>query len=336
MPERLKLSRSEPISELMASQSPRVSVVIAAYNVTPYIAEALDSLRAQTFRNFETIVVNDGCPDTENLEKVLEPYRAEIIYLKQENQGVAAARNAAFRAARGELVSILDPDDLWEPNYLEVQTSILDAHPDVDLVYADGTIFGETPWAGQFLMDTFPSSGEVTFGAIVSRQCIVLSSVTVRRDALFRNGLFDPSLRSSEDFDLWLRMAKTGSKLTYHRQRLTRYRARGNSLSVDPVSLGCSTVAVYQKLLTRTDLTQRERETVEEHLGKHQADLDFFLGKKALYHGNTGEARLRLRRAYKVMRTRKLMMLLAALHIAPQMLQSYIHRRYPSEFAFLH
>jgi len=69
--------------------SPAVSVIVPAYNVTRYIGDALDSLRAQTFRNFETIVVNDGCPDSANLERVLEPYRGEIVYIRQENQGLA-------------------------------------------------------------------------------------------------------------------------------------------------------------------------------------------------------------------------------------------------------
>ena len=82
------------------TSTPAVSVIIPAYNVTAFIADALNSLRAQTFRDFETIVVNDGCPDSDNLERVLEPYRGEIVYIRQENQGVAAARNTALRAAR--------------------------------------------------------------------------------------------------------------------------------------------------------------------------------------------------------------------------------------------
>src|ERR1700692_783320 len=112
--------------------SPAVSVIVPAYKVTDFIAKTLDSLRSQTFRDFETIVVNDGCPDSENLERVLEPYRGEIVYIRQENQGLAGARNTAIKAARAPLVGLLDSDDAWEPDYLEVQTKFLAEHPQVD------------------------------------------------------------------------------------------------------------------------------------------------------------------------------------------------------------
>jgi glycosyltransferase involved in cell wall biosynthesis len=84
----------------MTDTEPAVSVIVPCYRVTEYIREALDSLRAQTFRNFETIVINDGCPDTANLERALEPYRGEIVYIKQENTGLSGARNSGIKAAR--------------------------------------------------------------------------------------------------------------------------------------------------------------------------------------------------------------------------------------------
>jgi glycosyltransferase involved in cell wall biosynthesis len=109
----------------MTDTTPAVSVVTPCYKVTEYVAGALDSLRAQTFRNFETILVNDGCPDTDNLERVLAPYRREIIYFKQEHGGLSVARNTAIRAARAPIIALLDPDDAWERGYLEAQTALL-------------------------------------------------------------------------------------------------------------------------------------------------------------------------------------------------------------------
>jgi glycosyltransferase involved in cell wall biosynthesis len=76
-----------------------VSVIVPAYRAAPYIGAAIDSVLAQTFKNYEIIVVNDGSPDTGDLETVLEPFRDRIVYLRQENQGVSAARNAGIRAA---------------------------------------------------------------------------------------------------------------------------------------------------------------------------------------------------------------------------------------------
>src|SRR5258708_17999800 len=93
------------------SEGPMVSVIRPAYNVAPFIGEALDSVLAQTFTDYEIIVINDGSPDSEKLEHVLEPYWRGIIYLKQENRGAGAARNAGLKAARGKFVAFLDADD---------------------------------------------------------------------------------------------------------------------------------------------------------------------------------------------------------------------------------
>ncbi|MBV8829853.1 MAG: glycosyltransferase family 2 protein, partial [Acidobacteriaceae bacterium] len=176
---------------MAAALTPKVSVIIPAYNVTAYIADALDSLRGQSFRDFETIVVNDGCPDTGNLEKVLEPYAGEIVYLKKENGGVSSARNLALQHSRGEYIALLDPDDIWEPEYLESQTRILDSRPDLDLIYPDAVFFGDTSWAGRSIMEVFPSSGEITFQKLAALECRVFVGVTVRREAVFRANLFD-------------------------------------------------------------------------------------------------------------------------------------------------
>ena len=81
----------------MTDTPPAVSVIVPCYRVTEYVSEALDSLRAQTFRNFETIVVNDGCPDIAALERALEPYRSEIVYIKQENTGAGRRGNRGIR-----------------------------------------------------------------------------------------------------------------------------------------------------------------------------------------------------------------------------------------------
>ncbi len=142
---------------------PQVSVIVPAYRVTAYIKEAVDSVLAQTFEDFEIIVVNDGCPDTEALERVLEPYRSRISYLKLEkNVGLASARNAGILASKSQYIALLDADDLLEPKYLEVQLRILEADPTIDILYCDGRIFGDSPAAGRTTMELNPSEGEVT------------------------------------------------------------------------------------------------------------------------------------------------------------------------------
>src|SRR5213080_1671301 len=133
---------------------PRVSIIIPAYNVASYIGETLASVFAQTFTNYEVIVINDGSPDTEELERALEPYFDRISYLKQENLGAGAARNEGLRAAQGEFIAFLDADDLWLPNYLEEQLKFIRAN-DFDLVCADAMHFGDSPLAGRTYIEAF-------------------------------------------------------------------------------------------------------------------------------------------------------------------------------------
>src|SRR5215216_152427 len=100
-----------------------VSIIIPAFNAAEFIGETLASVAAQTFKNHEVIVVNDGSPDTEDLERELKRYPARLQYIKQENRGAAAARNTGLRAASGEFVAFLDADDTWLPNFLEKQVA---------------------------------------------------------------------------------------------------------------------------------------------------------------------------------------------------------------------
>jgi glycosyltransferase involved in cell wall biosynthesis len=115
-----------------------VSVVIPVYNCVEYTTAALDSVFAQTFTNFEVVLVNDGSPDTEMLEHLIAPYQDRIVYLKQENRGLSAARNTGIRAARGKYLAFLDSDDCWPPEYLAAQMKLFEETPSPDLVYSDG------------------------------------------------------------------------------------------------------------------------------------------------------------------------------------------------------
>ena len=119
------------------SPSVAVSVVIPAYNAAPFIAQTIESVFGQTFRNFEVIVVNDGSPDTAELERELQPYMDRIRYRTQPNAGPSSARNLGIREARGEFVAFLDSDDAWLPDYLATQMKILTADPSIDLLYLE-------------------------------------------------------------------------------------------------------------------------------------------------------------------------------------------------------
>ncbi len=307
---------------------PAVSVIIPAYRVTEYIREALDSVFAQTFTDYEVIVVNDGCPDTDALERVLEPYRDRIVYIKQSNKGLSGARNAGIRAARAELIALLDADDLWEPEYLAVQVAALRADPTLDVLYPNGVVFGESTDAGRDCMAMSPSTGQVTFERLMLLECNVLVFVTARREVIVRAGLFDESLRSSEDFDLWLRIVKVGGRIGYHRRVLARYRRREGSLSSDPIWMLKSALRVMEKVGQRTDLTPSERAALITQRTRFQARVRYQQGKKAFLEQNAPEAIRGLRDANVVLRSRRIGMMVLLLRLAPRLLLSMYHWRH--------
>jgi len=242
--------------------SARVSVIIPSYNTAEYIAETLDSVFAQTYQDYEVIVVNDGSPDTPELEKVLATYMRRINYIVTENRGLAGARNTAIRASSGEFIALLDSDDIWEPEYLAVQVSKLDNDQSADIVYPNALIFGDGTGAGKLFMDLSPSIGDVTFSSLVSETCCVMVSVLARRSAIERAGLFDGRLRRCEDFDMWLRCIKNGSRIIYHREPLVRYRRRGQSLSHNAVAMLEAAAHVLGKMEQMFALTPEEQALV--------------------------------------------------------------------------
>src|SRR5579871_5287950 len=172
----------------MIAESPDVSVLIAAYNVTPFIVETLTSVFAQTRGNFEVIVVNDGCPDTVNLEHALAPWMDRIVYLKQPNGGPSVARNTALAAARAPFVALLDADDKWTPDYLETQMAILAANPTADLIYPNMLIFGASPRAGQQLFHAPLEPAEVSLDELLAQDKTVLNCPVIRRGVVLRAG----------------------------------------------------------------------------------------------------------------------------------------------------
>src|SRR5882757_5144070 len=131
-----------------ANETPRITVIIPAYNTAHLIAGCLDTVMGQTYQNFEAIVVNDGSPDTPELEKVLAPFMDRIVYIRQPNKRAAGARNTAIAQARGEFLAFLDSDDSWFPEHLASQMQLADADPSLDLLYANALVIGnpEREW----------------------------------------------------------------------------------------------------------------------------------------------------------------------------------------------
>lgn len=296
---------------------PAVTVVIPVYNAAHYIGQALDSIKAQTVNDHEVIVVNDGSDDSEELERLLQAHPLPIIYLKQENKGVSAARNAGIRIGRGKFYAQLDADDQWLPEYLEVQLGILNDNPDVALVYPNATIIGDASELELDFMKVSPSEGEVNFENLVQGRCTVMTSVTARMNAIREAGMYDESLRSCEDFDLWLRIVKNGSQIIYHRRPLVLYRRHKASLSSDRVWMTRNLLAVYEKCARSFSLTATEAETLNRQMAHNRAMLQLFKGKRALSAGGASAALVNFEQANEQLRSPKLSLVVFFLRHAP-------------------
>lgn len=296
---------------------PAVSVVMPAYNTAPYIGEALASVFRQSFRDFEVIVVNDGSPDTGDLERALEPYLDRIVYIKQDNRGVSSARNTGIGAARAPVVAMLDSDDAWEPEYLEAQLAVLQGSATIAVVYPNAIYFGDCAEAGREFMELCPSEGEVTLESLVSQQCTVMSSVMCRRQSIVDAGLFDETLRSAEDFDLWLRIVMRGGRIVYQRRPLVRYRRRDGSFMADMVEHMKQVLKVVDKTCADPAITPHQRRVLERARIGWCASLRFHEGKRSFLRGNVASAIEAWVEANRIIRSRRLAWKIWCLRLLP-------------------
>jgi glycosyltransferase involved in cell wall biosynthesis len=317
------MSQSAPVRNSLndarseSSALPAVSVIVPAYGVTAYIAEALDSVLAQSYTDYEIVVVNDGCPDSVALEAALRPYLGRIVYVKKQNGGLASARNAGISVARAQLIALLDGDDTWTPDYLAVQTEYLQTHPDVDVVYCNGVIFGDTPLAGRKVMEFSPSHGEVNFESLASCRCSVNVQVLARKAAIVGVGGFDERLRRVEDFDLWLRAAHAGVRIAYHRRPLYRYRRREGALSADDVAMCQAALSVLDKASRTLSLSPAEKLALLQGQQRFATDMLYFRMKAALRANDARAALSALRQLPRLRWNLKYALLRIGLRYAP-------------------
>lgn len=299
-------------------QTPVISVIIPAYNSARFIRDTLDSVFSQTYRHFETVVINDGSPDTEELENELRPYLNRIVYVKQGNRGVSSARNAGIQRASGEYIAFLDSDDLWLPQFLESQMNFLQRGPVLDFAYSDGLFFGDGPCSGKRVMEVYPSAGPVTFESLLLDRChISTSGIAAKRQVLLDAGLFDETLSHAEDFDLWLRVAHRGARMAYQTSVLWKCRLRPGSLSTLDTQMLAGDVAVLTKVERTLELDAKLRLALRALIQRACAYRELEHGRRCLVEGRFEEARRSFTSANGYLRRNKIRVVLAGLKCAP-------------------
>jgi glycosyltransferase involved in cell wall biosynthesis len=277
---------------------PRVSIVIPTYNRAILIAEALHSVQAQTFQDFEIIVADDG--STDNTAQVVHQFGQSLIYVPLPHRGQpAATRNGGLRAATGEFIAFLDSDDVYFDHKLAVQIAAFDAHPEVDVVYSDGVYFRDMPTHPIGHIQTgLPSPSGNVFTDLLRGNFLAPPVVLIRRTCLDSIGWFNeqPNYILVEDYDLWLRLA-TQYLFLYVPGNVAAVRRHSGNSSANVAALRKRTLYVLKGIDTLfPDLMRQHRQARHEAYARNHGAIalagfrqkhltsGFSHGMRALYH----------------------------------------------------
>ncbi len=227
-----------------------VSVIIPAYNQGHYLDKAVQSVLGQTYPDFEIIIVDDG--STDNTASIGCSYTVPYIhYVRQENQGLSAARNTGLRFAQGEFISYLDSDDLFLPDKLKLLMEAFDTHPEFGFVAGQAIPINE---AGAPIGKLYDSPIPEPAEELLLGNPLHVGSVLVRRTWQDRAGEFDIALRSYEDWDMWLRLVRLGCRMGWVDQPVSLYRFHTAQMTRIGSQMTNATFAVLEKVYQSNDL----------------------------------------------------------------------------------
>jgi tetratricopeptide (TPR) repeat protein len=228
----------------------RVSVIIPTHNRSGQLRVAIESALAQTYPNVEIIVVDDG--STDDTATLMEEYAERVIYLRQANQDVAAARNTGIQAASGEYLTFLDDDDRILPTKIERQVQVLTSHPRAGLVHCR---FYHMDEDGNLLSKVGPLPAGAVLKELLCRNFIWVGAPLIRRQCLERVGLFDEDIPAiCADWDMWLRIAQAGHPFACVQEPLGVYRVQRGSMLANVATLEQAILAVFDKVFANPQL----------------------------------------------------------------------------------
>ncbi len=224
-----------------------VSVVMPVYNGEKYVEDALCSVLRQTISPTEIIVIDDG--STDRTLEILAAFEGLIRVIRQENKGHASARNAAAQIATGTWLAMIDADDLWEPTKLQKQLELVDRFRDGDVFYTATANFEDSARVDDVTFGDRECPAGCVFEDLLLENFITHSSILMRRSDLLCVGGYDENLKTTCDWDLWLRMAASGCRFHGIKETLTRYRWRATSNSKNHQRTGTDRLMVLTKAL---------------------------------------------------------------------------------------
>lgn len=241
---------------------PMVSVIIPTYNRADVLARAIQSVLAQTFTDFELIVVDDGSSD--RTADVVRGFSDRVRLVRQENRGVSAARNTGIKISQGRLIAFLDSDDEWLPRKLEKQVALFSdghfiCHTD-ELWYRDGKPVPQK--------EIHRKQGGWFFTRALERCLISPSSVVLSRALLDEVGWFDEDLLAAEDYDLWLRVTAFYEVAFVPEPLVIKHGGCENQLSESTRAIDVYRILAIQKILSMQELPESYRQAACRQLGR--------------------------------------------------------------------
>ncbi len=276
---------------------PKVSVIIPTYNRAHIVGEAIASVLAQTCRDFEAIVVDDGSTDETRavIDRYVEQYGDQVKYLYQENAGSAAARNIGIRAARGDLIAFLDSDDLWLPHHLALTIKALDGKPEYQFSFGQRIVMQlqngnwkelgiEPLWEDE---SRAPQGRALFLATWLGGMPLQLSSFVIRKDLAERVGPFDVDLRVCQDMD-WIHRITWSAQGIYIPQVLAYRRGHADGNSRNLLKLTACSARIHEKWWSRrAELTPEEKRAIRFCM----VARDYVRGWGFVKAGRTGNAR---------------------------------------------
>ena len=293
------------------TSSPLVSIVTPTFNRADYLRVAIDSVLAQTYADFEHLIVDDG--STDDTAGVVDSYDDERIrYFRQENQGQSVARNLGIENSRGEFICFLDSDNAWLPDKLRQQLEAFESHPEAGVIYGD-TISIDAEGNELSRRNMRRHGGWIT-EALLGDNFVSMNTTMTRSELLRRVGGFEPADRYAEDYGLWLRVSLQ-APFFYIPECWAYYRIMENQISSDKLTrLDANESLIHSFIHEHADqLDARQvREALSrfyERKGRHEASggrrwMALASGGRALLYapGRTGPWRSFLRILFDVVR----------------------------------
>ncbi len=293
------------MKDVRAPERGLVSVVIAGFNCERFIEPTLRSALDQTYPSKEVVFVDDG--STDGTRSAVERLAPSVRYLPVPHGGVSAARNAGIAATSGQHVALLDHDDLWAPDKIERQVALMEAHPDLGLVFTRAKVVGDPShpsilpppgrvWEPRFKERVASGDPAQVYAELVLENFIPYSSILARRVALPIPGPFKAHLRYAEDWDFVLRMAEV-KRFAFIPETLTTYTIRPGRATERMADLRLEEIAVLEDNVARNPwLLTRDAAAVKRRRATLLKEAGYWL----LRERRGGEARPLLRRAWRM------------------------------------